>query len=174
MKKIDLITMGIDRISGSPVVFLKIEKTKMALPIVIGTCEASVLAMAIQGEKFERPLSYDIIKILIEEHNSTISQVIIDDFKNNIYFSKLVLKKENNESVYIDCRPSDALILSVKNQLPIFVKEEIAFENSIEAQFLTEKGEKEESFDDFNIDELKKKFFEENKNNNDEENKDEK
>lgn len=164
MKKIDLITMGVDRVSGAPIVFLKVENTNLAVPIVIGACEASILAMAIQKEKFERPLSYDLIDVIIKQFKAQINEVVIDDFKNNVYFSKIILKDSIGETIYIDSRPSDALIISVKNKIPVFIKEEIAIENSIEASFLKTKNEsKNKNFlDDFNIDDLKKKF---NKNN---------
>lgn len=160
MKKIDLITMGLDKFSNTPVVFLKIEKTNLAIPLWIGPAEASYLALAIKNEVTDRPLTHELINSFVTQVGYTFNYIIIDDFKNNIYYSKIFINGEKELS--IDSRPSDALILSVKYRIPIFVEDKVAFENSVDISFMNIEDAKRKNIEDFinnfNIDELKKKF----------------
>jgi hypothetical protein len=98
------------------------------LYISVGPCEAKVLTMAIEHEEFPRPLTHNLMLSLIQDCGYTINRVVIDDFSNGIYFSRLVLVNENEPAIYLDCRPSDAVILALLNDAPIFA-EETMFDN---------------------------------------------
>jgi bifunctional DNase/RNase len=98
------------------------------LYISIGPCEAKVLTMAIDHEDFPRPLTHNLMLNLIQECGYVVNRVVIDDFSNGIYFSRLVLINENEPAIYLDCRPSDAVILALLNYAPIFAEESM-FDN---------------------------------------------
>jgi len=50
---------------------------------------------------------------------------LIDDFVEGTYFAKIRLKKESGDVVLVDARPSDAVSLSVRMKLPIYVEEDV-------------------------------------------------
>ncbi len=98
------------------------------LYISIGPCEAKVLTMALGNEDFPRPLTHNLMNNLIQECGYNLNRVVIDDYSNGIYFSRLVLVNENEPAIYLDCRPSDAIILASLHDAPIFVEESM-FDN---------------------------------------------
>ncbi|ABX30933.1 protein of unknown function DUF151 [Petrotoga mobilis SJ95] len=165
MKKVSNVTMGIDKVSNSPIVFLKVEDTNVVVPIWIGPCEAGVLALILRNEDFERPLTHDLIGNIIEQLKAQPIKIEIDQFKQDIYYAKLVLKDSGSKEIYIDARPSDCIILSLKNNLPIYIDEEIVSEHGIEASFINaeEQSEFRQDIENFDIDELRRKFENKNK-----------
>ncbi|HBT50699.1 MAG TPA: bifunctional nuclease family protein [Petrotoga sp.] len=171
MKKVSNVTMGIDKVSNSPIVFLKVEDTNVVVPIWIGPCEAGILALILRNEDFERPLTHDLIGNTIEQLNAKAVKIEIDEFKEDIYYAKLVLKDSYSKEIYIDARPSDCIILSLKYNLPIYIEEEIVSEHGIEASFIATEQETEfrQDIENFDIDELRRKFENKNKKDQDDE-----
>ncbi len=98
------------------------------LYISVGPCEAKVLTMAMEKEEFPRPLTHNLMLNLIQECGYSINRIVIDDYSNGIYFSRLILVNENEPAIYLDCRPSDAIILALQNDAPIFAEESM-FDN---------------------------------------------
>jgi len=170
MKKVSNVTMGIDKVSNSPIVFLKVEDTNVVVPIWIGPCEAGVLALILRNEDFERPLTHDLIGNILEQLKAKAVKIEIGEFKHDIYYAKLVLKNSDSKEIYIDARPSDCIILSLKHNLPIYIEEEIVSEHGIDASFINTEDESEsrQDFENFNIDELRRKFENKNKDQDDE------
>ncbi|SHE81207.1 hypothetical protein SAMN02745164_01192 [Marinitoga hydrogenitolerans DSM 16785] len=170
-KKVDVITMGLDKVSNSPVVFLRIEHTNIGLPIWIGACEATYLALAINEQKTPRPLTHDLLLNILEKEGYFLKKIEIINMENDIYYSNIFLEKEENE-IIIDSRPSDALILAIKSKIPIYVKDKLVIENGIDISFIPideHKNEDEENkrrefkefLENFDIDTIKKHFFDE-------------
>ncbi|MGM0639843.1 MAG: bifunctional nuclease family protein [Thermotogota bacterium] len=162
MKRISKITMGLDKVSNTPVIFLLLEKTHLALPIWIGPCEAGVMAMALKKEIFERPLTHDLYLNSIEKLNYKINKIIITKIENNIYHSTISLTDKNENTIEIDSRPSDAIILGVKSEIPIYLDDDIAINNTVEVDFLgdddKERNDLKKILDEFNIDNMKDYF----------------
>lgn len=162
MKRISKITMGLDKVSNTPVIFLLLEKTHLALPIWIGPCEAGVMAMALKKEIFERPLTHDLYLNSIEKLNYKINKIIITKIENNIYHSTISLTDKNENTIEIDSRPSDAIILGVKSEKPIYLDDDIAINNTVEVDFLgdddKERNDLKKILDEFNIDNMKDYF----------------
>ena len=171
MKKVSNVTMGIDKVSNSPIVFLKVEDTNFVVPIWIGPCEAGVLALILRNEDFERPLTHDLIGNVLQQLKAKAIKIEIDEFKEDIYYAKLILKNNDSKEIYIDARPSDCIILSLKYNLPIYIEEEIVSEHGIEASFITTEQETEfrQEIENFDIDELRRKFENKNKKDQDDE-----
>ncbi|MEJ5257044.1 MAG: bifunctional nuclease family protein [Fervidobacterium sp.] len=167
MKKAVVKALVLDKVSNTPVVLLGIENTKKILPIWIGACEASVMAIAIERVPFERPLTHDLMIRIIDELSLKIERFVIHSIKDNVFYAKIVLRdltvseQEASEGVNpfieIDARPSDCIILSLKTGAPLYVANEII---ATEAITLEEIGESEEEFkkfvEDLDISEFKK------------------
>ncbi|MCA9050076.1 MAG: bifunctional nuclease family protein, partial [Planctomycetaceae bacterium] len=78
-----------------------------------------------------RPLTHDLLRIVIEQLGGTPEEVVITAIKDHTYFAVLKIR-QNDKLLEVDCRPSDAIALSVHYQphLPIFVAEEVLEEVS--------------------------------------------
>lgn len=94
------------------------------LPIWIGRFEAEAIAMVLQGIDPARPLPYDILTTVLGELNVSISQIVVTDLNQDVFYASIILDK-NGSSVPIDSRPSDAIALAVRANVPILVEETV-------------------------------------------------
>ncbi len=123
------------------------------LPIIIGSFEAQSIALEIEGIKPPRPLTHDLLKNMIDLLGGTISEVIINELRDNTFFAKIKIEV-SSLSNEIDSRPSDAIALAVRTGAPLYVAEEVmkiaAFipssddKDEIDDQFMGKETEKKE------------------------------
>jgi bifunctional DNase/RNase len=109
---------------NNPVVLLRRLDGEEVLPIWIGHSEALAIELQLQGKSFERPLTHDLLKTAVESLGATVVKVAITELKDNTFFAKLYLQREN-EVYVIDARPSDSIALGLKAGAGIFVSEEV-------------------------------------------------
>ena len=94
------------------------------LPIWIGLLEATVIASEIEGVRFSRSMTHDILKNIIDMTDSKVNRVEVCDLRDNPYYA-LVHLTNRDKALSIDSRPSDAIALALRSQAPIFVSEEL-------------------------------------------------
>lgn len=105
------------------VVLEDVEKTRL-VPIWIGVNEGNAIALEMQGEKFPRPLTHDLIVNMLAALNAEIKKVVINDLKENSYYA-LIHLQIGGKIILLDARPSDSLALAVRIQCPIFIEEAV-------------------------------------------------
>lgn len=108
----------------NPVVLLQEVDGEKVLPIWIGPVEAAAIIYAIQKVPYHRPLTLDLIKLIIEGLNGKLSRTVITKIEGNTYYANLILEK-NGEMTSIDARPSDSIAIALYTNAPIYVSEEI-------------------------------------------------
>ncbi len=128
----------------NPIVLLKVTDSEEVLPIWIGHSEALSIELRLQGKGFERPLTHDLLLSTIESLGATVVKVAVTDLKDNTFFAKIYLHRDN-EAIVIDARPSDSIALAVRTNAPIYVSKTV-FENHKRA--LQENQESKESADE--------------------------
>jgi bifunctional DNase/RNase len=121
--------LTVDPITNSPIVILKEIDGDKALPIWIGILEASAIASELEGIKFSRPMTHDLLKNMMEMVDIEVKKIEVCDLKNNTYYALIHIKQGDRE-MSIDARPSDALALSLRIKAPIFVAEEVIAKSS--------------------------------------------
>jgi uncharacterized protein len=94
------------------------------LPIVIGGFEAQAIAVALEKMQPSRPLTHDLMRNFMNAFGVELHEIIISDLQEGIFYSKLVCSNEN-DTVEIDSRTSDALALAVRFGCPIYTYENI-------------------------------------------------
>ncbi|MBU0475189.1 MAG: bifunctional nuclease family protein [Bacteroidetes bacterium] len=94
------------------------------LPIIIGQFEAQAIALELEGIKPPRPLTHDLLKTLVDNLGVTVLEVIIDELRDNTFYSKIVMDISSLQNS-IDARPSDAIALAVRTLSPIYVAETV-------------------------------------------------
>lgn len=124
-----MIEMTIDSIRVSlmnyqRVVILKEKAAKRYLPIWIGPAEADAIAVKLQGVTVPRPLTHDLLSSVIDSLGATIDSVVVNDLKSDTFYAKLILNVDGGQ-LEIDSRPSDALALAVRADVPIFVEDAV-------------------------------------------------
>ena len=130
---IEMKVMGIalDTRTGSPIVVLHDKDNRKALPIWIGSAEASAIIRKIENLKVARPMTHDLIINIIEKTGYTLDRVEINDVEKETYFATLFLKDENDNFIEIDSRPSDAIAIAIRVDAPIFVTANVLSNGSV-------------------------------------------
>ena len=75
---------------------------------------------------------------------ATINSIIVSDLKNDTFFAKIILNVDGGE-LEVDSRPSDALALAVRAEVPIYAEEIVLDKASILLDKETGKPIREES-----------------------------
>ncbi|MDD5128809.1 MAG: bifunctional nuclease family protein, partial [Candidatus Omnitrophica bacterium] len=115
----------IDEKRHDQLIVLKEKGGTRVLPIVIGLNEASAIKLKISGVNPPRPLTHDLIYIILKDLNASMEKVIIDKLEETTFHAKIVVKTASGDSKIIDARPSDSVALAVRFHAPIFVEEAI-------------------------------------------------
>jgi bifunctional DNase/RNase len=76
-----------------PAVFLG--NQEKAFVIFVDASVGAAIAMFMQGTKKERPLTHDLIANILRALGTKIERLIVNDFKSDTYFARLVLSVEN-------------------------------------------------------------------------------
>ena len=113
-----------DQQMNNYVVLLKEKFGDRTLPIWIGESEAVAIAIFLENIKPQRPLTHDLVKLLLDSFNARIEKVIVADLKNDTYFAKIYVEREG-EIIALDARPSDSIALAMRSKSPIWVNDDI-------------------------------------------------
>ena len=106
------------------VVILKEKGSERYLPIWIGPAEADAIAVRLQEVAVARPLTHDLLRSVIDALGAQINCVIVNDLANDTFYARLLLDVDG-KSLEIDSRPSDAIALAVRAEVPIFADESV-------------------------------------------------
>ncbi len=124
-----MVEMTIDSIRVSlmnyqRVVILKERNSDRYLPIWIGPAEADAIAVKLQDVGVPRPLTHDLLRDIISRLGATVKQITVTNLKDDTFFAEIILGV-NGREITIDSRPSDALALAVRANVPIYANEEV-------------------------------------------------
>jgi bifunctional DNase/RNase len=120
--KIDSIRVSL--MSNHRVVILKDLESERYLPIWIGPYEAEAITIQLQEVEVARPLTHDLLKTAITELGGKIIHVLVNELRSDTFYAHIVVER-NGKRMEIDSRPSDAIALAVRAQVPIYVEESV-------------------------------------------------
>lgn len=126
------------RVAGTPqgpvpIVLLGVEDAADLLPIFIGFDEATSIARGMDATDIGRPLTHDLLLDTMEELGGRIEQVAVTEVTDDgTYIADIHLQTPRGETV-IDARPSDAMALAARTNVPIEVEEDV-FEDGRESR----------------------------------------
>lgn len=106
------------------IVILREVDGERILPIWIGSGEAQAIRRILSEESFPRPLTHDLIHIVIEGFKAKITRVVIADLRENTFYASIFVEREG-EVLSIDARPSDSIALALRSKAPIYVNEDL-------------------------------------------------
>jgi len=111
---------------GTVMLLLMDKVSKSRMPIFIDPCNARAVSRAIKGGVSERPQVHDLLKsFLVDDLNIVVTKVVITELKNNDTYYALIYYDKDGKEKTKDSRPSDAIVLSLLFNSPIFVEEEL-------------------------------------------------
>ncbi len=106
------------------VVILKEKSSDRYLPIWIGPAEADSIAVKLQDLSVPRPLTHDLLNLVITSLGGSVSHIVVSDLLNDTFYAKIFIQR-NGDNLEVDSRPSDAIALAVRVKVPIYVEETV-------------------------------------------------
>ncbi len=141
-------SVRINLANNSRVVILKDSKIERYLLIWIGEPEALAIASELQGARYERPLTHDLLHTIIGRLSAEVTEIVINHLEGDVFYALIVLQ-HGDTTMQIDARPSDAIALAVRCNAPIFVDEDGLSEAAVTVSAPPEEEEKLAVFRDF-------------------------
>jgi len=110
--------------NNSPIVLLQDCQGDSILPIWVGIFEANAIALQIEKIDTPRPMTHDLIKMILNHLEVKVPRIVITNLKENTFHAVLELATPDRK-VIVDCRPSDAIAVAMRMDAPIFVSDEV-------------------------------------------------
>jgi len=117
-------SIRVSLMSQQRVVILREIESERYLPIMVGIYEAEHLTLALQEVEVSRPLTYDLFVNILDSLEAEVVHVEVVSLKDETYFGNIVFNI-NGSLHNIDSRPSDAMNLAIRLNVPIFVTEDV-------------------------------------------------
>ena len=128
---VEVNSIRLEESSETPILLLLDPSTQKVLPIWIGTIEAVSIAYAQEGVLHDRPQTHDLLLDMVEALDGTIKEVNISNIEENTYFADIILNTING-TVTLSARPSDAIALALRSNIPVTVNQDVFETNSID------------------------------------------
>lgn len=125
MKKVRLDIVGLSYSqtqTGAYALVLGESGGRRRLPIIIGGFEAQAIAIELEKMTPSRPLTHDLFKTFAETFDINVTEVIIYNLVEGIFYAKMVCNNGADEHE-IDARTSDAIAVAVRFNCPIYTYE---------------------------------------------------
>ena len=98
------------------------------------------------GVKPPRPLTHDLFSQMLDAFGARVDKAVIVKVDGDVFYARLFITAENEimerKVVEIDARPSDCLALAVRQDAPIYVRENVWKELRDMSEVLAELKEK--------------------------------
>lgn len=124
MVRVSIDSVRVSLMSQHRIVVLKDINTTRYLPIWIGPFEADAITIQLQNVEVARPLTHDLLRASIEHLGGEIEQVAITDLRDDTFYSEITVRIHDRR-LQIDARPSDAIALAVRADVPVYVAESV-------------------------------------------------
>jgi uncharacterized protein len=131
MIELSLVGVRVELPTNQPIVLLKEADGHRYLPIWVGAVEATAIAFALQGIQTPRPMTHDLLRDILEESDITVERVLINELVDQTFFALIRLNRAG-DAKEVSSRPSDAIALAVRVNVPIFADEEVLEQAGIE------------------------------------------
>jgi len=122
---LELIGVRVEVPANTPMLLLReAEGRHRLLPIYIGNPEASAIHYALEGVVPPRPLTHDLMLVLLGELDASVTRVVVTEIRDRTYYADIHLSTPAGDKV-ISARPSDAVALAVRCAAPMFAAESL-------------------------------------------------
>lgn len=111
--------------SGVYALILEEVEGNRRIPIVIGYPEAQAIECKLQDVATPRPLTHDLMAVMIKAFRATLRKVSIRRLPSGVFAAYLHLVDADGKDILLDSRSSDAVALAIRTETPIFTSSEV-------------------------------------------------
>ncbi|NIS82664.1 MAG: bifunctional nuclease family protein [Anaerolineales bacterium] len=145
-------SIRVSLMSPQRIIILREVDSDRFLPIWIGPFEADAITLSLQELEVARPLTHDLLRNVLQSLGAKVLRVNITELRDDVFYARIILSV-NGREMEIDSRPSDALALAVRVNVPIFVAEDVMEEAAslpeVDVESEEEIGESEDRLEVF-------------------------
>jgi bifunctional DNase/RNase len=131
MVPMELVGVRVELPSNTPIVLLRTsgeeEGESLILPIFVGGPEATAIALAHEGVEPPRPMTHDLFAQALDAMDVQVERVVITELRERTFFAELHMRSPSEARV-MSARPSDAIALAVRMDVPIYAEDELLAE----------------------------------------------
>jgi len=123
---VEVETVGMDILTGSPVVLLHDPRSDRTLPVWIGTAEAQAIMRSLNSVKAPRPMTHDLLSAVIQRLKASVEEVRVTEQRDGVFLGEVYLLAPGKKKAEpVDSRPSDAVALALRTGAPIRVRQRL-------------------------------------------------
>jgi bifunctional DNase/RNase len=130
MIEMELTGVRVELPTNQPIVLLRERGGERYLPIWIGASEAAAIALSLQGVVTPRPMTHDLLKNILEDLAVLPSRIVVTELRDSTFYASIELQR-GTDHFEVSSRPSDAIALAVRMEIPIFASEDVLDEAAI-------------------------------------------
>ncbi len=127
--EMELIGVRVQMPTSAPILLLReTAGDRRTVPIYIGGPEAHAIDLALSGTEMARPMTHDLLVILLEGLGAKLEQIVITELRQGTFYAELFVRDAAGEVATFSARPSDAVALAVRTKTPIFAEDALVEE----------------------------------------------
>ena len=130
MIEMELTGVRVELPTNQPIVLLRERGGERYLPIWIGASEAAAIALSLQGVVTPRPMTHDLMKNILDDLSVHPNRIIVTELRDSTFYATIELQR-GTDRYEVSSRPSDAIALAVRMEIPIFANEDVLDEAAI-------------------------------------------
>ena len=123
---LEVIIKGVLPTHSGSAVFLG--NSKKTFVIYVDQGIGNVISMGMEGVRKDRPLTHDLMGMMLKGFGAELRRVIINDVDEGTYYARIFLEMENElgrKLLELDARPSDSMALALVEGVPIHVTQKV-------------------------------------------------
>ena len=100
------------------------EDERRAVPIAVGRDQGLAIYLGQEKTPTPRPLTHDLIVQILDRLQVEVERVVITELRDGTYYADIALK-QGRKRLDIDARPSDAIALAVRLDVPMLASPDL-------------------------------------------------
>ncbi|MGE0732521.1 MAG: bifunctional nuclease family protein [Acidimicrobiia bacterium] len=131
---VDVLGVQVAGEGQTPLVLLReLAEPHRIVPVAVGGNEAVAIALGLQRVETPRPMTHDLFVDVLASTHTTVDRVTITEVREGTFIAEVALGGSQGPKL-VDCRPSDAIALAVRLDVPVFVAEAVVDEAGVELE----------------------------------------
>lgn len=127
--EVEVVGIRIELPANQPILVLKAVERPRYLPIWIGSNESALIQMTQKGLVTARPLTHQLLIDVLDHYGASIERVTVTGREEHTFYARI----DTSDGKQISARPSDAVLLALTADAPVFVAESVLDADGIDA-----------------------------------------